>query len=65
MKCIAMLYRFNHPVYREVKYSDLHKQVSYLEVVKELRKPNISFSDLHSMQNTNQQSVYGRGERKG
>ena len=30
----------------------------YQEVVKELRKPNISFSDLHSMQNTNQQSGY-------
>ena len=42
MKCIDMFYGFNHPIYREVAM--------------ELRKRNISFSNLHSTQNTNHQS---------
>ena len=55
MKCIDMFYRFNHPIYREVEYSDRRNKVLYPDVVKELRKQNISFSEIHSMQNTNHQ----------
>ena len=56
MKCIDMFYGFNHPIYREVEYSDLRNKVLYPEVVKELRKQNISFNEIHSTQNTNHQS---------
>ena len=38
MKCIDTFYGFNHPIYTEVEYSDLHNKVLYPEVVKELRK---------------------------
>ena len=55
MKCIDMFYRFNHPIYREVDYSDCCNKVLYPDVVKELRKENISFSEIHSTQNTNHQ----------
>ena len=55
MKCIDMFYRFNHPIYREVDYSDCCNKVLYPDVVKELRKQNISFSEIHSTQNTNHQ----------
>ena len=55
MKCIDMFYRFNHPIYREVEYSDRRNKVLYPDVVKELRKQNISFSEIHSTQNTNHQ----------
>ena len=47
-----MFYGFNHSIYRKVEYSDLCNKVLCPEVVKELRKPNVLFSDLHSMQNT-------------
>ena len=50
-----MFHGFNHLIYREVEYSDLCNKVLYPEVVKELRKQNISFSEIHSMQNTNHQ----------
>ena len=55
MKCIDMFYGFNHPIYREVKYSDLRNKVLYPEVVKELKKRNISFSEIHSMKNKSHQ----------
>ena len=55
MKCIDMFYGFNHPIYREVEYSDLRNKVLYPEVVKELRKRNISFCEINSTQNTNHQ----------
>ena len=55
MKCIYMFYGFNHPIYREVKYSDLRNKVLYPEVVKELKKRNISFSEIHSMKNKSHQ----------
>ena len=50
-----MFHGFNHLIYREVEYSDLCNKVLYPEVVKELRKQNISFSEIHSKQNTNHQ----------
>ena len=55
MKCIDMFYGFNHPIYREVEYSDLCNKVLYPEVVKELRKQNVSFCEINSTQNTNHQ----------
>ena len=54
MKCIDIFYGFNHPIYREVEYSDLRNKILYPEVVKELQ--NVSFNEIHSTQNTNHQS---------
>ena len=56
LKCIDMFFEFNHPIYREVEYSDLKNKVLYPDIVKQRRKINVSFSDLKSMQNTNHQS---------
>ena len=65
MKCIDMFYGFNHQIYREVEYSGLHNNALHPGVVKELRKRNISFSDLHSTRNINHQSEDFKLEERG
>ena len=43
LRFLDMFYAFNHPIYREVEYSDLRNKVIYPPKVKELCDNNISF----------------------
>ena len=56
LKCIDMFFGFNHPIYRGVEYTELRNKVLYLDIVKQKREINFSFSDLKSLQNVNHQS---------
>ena len=51
-----MFFGFNHPIYRGVEYTELRNKVLYLDIVKQQREINFSFSDLKSLQNVNHQS---------
>ena len=43
MKFLSTFFGFNHPIYREVEYSELRNKVLYPESVKLLRKSNTTF----------------------
>ena len=62
LRFLDMFYAFNHPIYREVEYSDLRNKAIYPPKVKELCDNNISFTSSN-VQNSHQDGDFKLEEK--